>query len=832
MLRRKRVPLLALAFAALALLLVIAGPNRVQGHDAPFRESDDVAYDAETVGLTVTMSADDHVVWQRNGKTTLRLTLSRPLETGESVTLPLKVSGGQVDKHWNLNNHAGTAVQRTGYGSRSTLVIEAGGQEATLQFVGRKGDRKDRDITIAFGKGKRPPRAAGIDGALELQGSPLTITVAREKPGQAAPQEAPPGPEITISGGAGITEGGYARFTISANPAPASPITVNIGVSETGDWDATGAAKVSINSATTTYNIVTNGDQVDEADGSVTATVQSGNGYTVGNASSASVNVSDDDAPPPATPEITISGGSGITEGDTATFTITADPAPANPLTVNVGVTQTGDYGASGATTVSISGATTTYTVSTTNDEVDEANGSVTARVKAGQGYTVGSPASATVAVADDDVPEITIDSGEWIGVLEGNDAPFVIKAAPVPASPITVNVKVTEDGDFGASGPRSVTVTKAETAYLISTTDDETHEEYGHVRATIMPGVGYTVGKPSRASVGVKDNDVPPPIYVSVASATDSVEEGKSVTFTLTADPAPTAPMKVTVTVTNLAIADYGVKTGRRTVMIPTSGSASLTVATSDDNVDEVDGAVTVTIQPGAAYTIGDPWFKLVTIKDNDADTFRVLLHKGSRSYDIIEGQDALYTIEVIPAPTGPLTVNIKLTEKGDFGASGAKSVTVTKAETTYRVSTTDDKVDEPDGSVTARIIAGKGYNPGWPSAVEINIKDASTPLVSISAYSGISEGGTAIFTLNAKPAPAAALAVTVQVTAFGDYSVAKGHRTVTIPTSGSTTISVRTVDDDVDEPHGRILATLQGGRGYLVKSPNTAIVWVNDND
>ena len=724
MLGRKRVPLLALAFAALALLLVIAGPNRVQGHDAPFRESDDVAHDVETAGLTVTMSADDHLVWQRNGKTTLRLTLSRPLETGESVTLPLKVSGGQVDKHWNLNNHAGTAVQRTRYGSRSTLVIEAGGQEATLQFVGRKGDRKDRDITIAFGKGKRPPRAAGIDGALELQGSPLTITVAREKPGQAAPQEAPPDPEITISGGAGITE------------------------------------------------------------------------------------------------------------GDTATFTITADPAPANPLTVNVGVTQTGDYGASGATTVSVSGATTTYTVSTTNDEVDEANGSVTARVKAGQGYTVGSPASATVAVADDDVPEITIDSGEWIGVLEGNDAPFVIKAAPVPASPITVNVKVTEDGDFGASGPRSVTVTKAETAYLISTTDDETHEEYGHVRATIMPGVGYTVGKPSRASVGVKDNDVPPPIYVSVASATDSVEEGQSVTFTLTADPAPTAPMKVTVEVTNLAIADYGVKTGRRTVTIPTSGSASLTVATSDDNVDEVDGAVTVTIQTGADYTIGDPWFKLVTIKDNDADTFRVLLHKGSRSYDIIEGQDALYTIEVIPAPTGPLTVNIKLTEKGDFGASGAKSVTVTKAETTYRVSTTDDKVDEPDGSVTARIIAGKGYNPGWPSAVKINIKDASTPLVSISAYSGISEGGTAIFTLTAKPAPAAALAVTVQVTAFEDYGVAKGHRTVMIPTSGSTTISVRTVDDDVDEPHGRILATLHTGRGYLVKSPNTAIVWVNDND
>ena len=101
--------------------------------------------------------------------------------------------------------------------------------------------------------------------------------------------------------------------------------------------------------------ITTSDDNVDEADGSVTATVQSGRGYTVGSASSVSVNVADDDNPPPTTPEITISGGSGITEGGTVSFTINVSPAPESPITVNIRVSQSGSWGATGAATVTVS---------------------------------------------------------------------------------------------------------------------------------------------------------------------------------------------------------------------------------------------------------------------------------------------------------------------------------------------------------------------------------------------------------------------------------------------------------------------------------------------
>ena len=210
----------------------------------------------------------------------------------------------------------------------------------------------------------------------------------------------PATPEITISGGSAVTEGGTASFTISASPAPASPISVNVGVSQSGDWGATGPTTVTVSGATTTYTITTSDDQVDEADGSVTATVKSGDGYTVGSASSATVAVADD-----VVPEITISGGSGVTEGGTASFTISASPAPASPIAVNVGVSQDGDFGAAGAATVTVSGATTAYTITTSDDQVDEADGSVTATVKSGTGYTVGAASAASVVVADDDDP-------------------------------------------------------------------------------------------------------------------------------------------------------------------------------------------------------------------------------------------------------------------------------------------------------------------------------------------------------------------------------------------------------------------------------------------
>ncbi len=112
----------------------------------------------------------------------------------------------------------------------------------------------------------------------------------------------------------------------------------------------------------------------------------------------------------------------------------------------------------------------------------------------------------------------------------------------------------------------------------------------------------------------------VDPPVVDPVVSVTAGADitEGSDAVFTLTASPAPTAPLDVTVEVT--ASGDYGATAGTRTVTVPTTGTATLSVATTDDGTDEADGSVTATITNGTGY---DPDTSAATatvnVTDND---------------------------------------------------------------------------------------------------------------------------------------------------------------------------------------------------------------------
>ena len=110
----------------------------------------------------------------------------------------------------------------------------------------------------------------------------------------------------------------------------------------------------------------------------------------------------------PAPPVVTIAAGEAVTEGTEAGFTLTAEPAPAADLDVTVTVGQEGAFLHSstlGAHTVTIpaGGTSATLELLTVDDAADEPDGSVSATLGTGTGYTVGDAASASVAVADDD---------------------------------------------------------------------------------------------------------------------------------------------------------------------------------------------------------------------------------------------------------------------------------------------------------------------------------------------------------------------------------------------------------------------------------------------
>ena len=232
-----------------------------------------------------------------------------------------------------------------------------------------------------------------------------------EQPEQAEVQPVTPAtPELSLSAGSAVDEGGNATFTVTADPAPQSDLTIAWTVAQSGEYlDAPGAGSrtVTLTAGTTStdLSVATVDDAADEADGSVSVTLGAGTGYTIATGKgSAAVAVRDNDEP-----VVSIAAGNGVTEGTSASFTVSASPVPAAPLDVTLTVGQSGDFAASGETgsrtvTVPVTGSMT-FEVATVDDGADEPDGSITASVAAGTGYTVAAAPNnaATVAVSDND---------------------------------------------------------------------------------------------------------------------------------------------------------------------------------------------------------------------------------------------------------------------------------------------------------------------------------------------------------------------------------------------------------------------------------------------
>ncbi|WP_419854057.1 discoidin domain-containing protein [Candidatus Poriferisodalis sp.] len=423
--------------------------------------------------------------------------------------------------------------------------------------------------------------------------------------------------------------------------------------------------------------------------------------------------------PPVTVPSVTISGGSAVTEGTAASFTVTASPAPSSALTVNVSVSSVGGFASAATRTVTIpTSGSATLSVATAGDSVDEPDGSVTVTVTTGTGYTVGSTSAATVTVRDDDVPSVTVSGGS--AVTEGSAASFTVTASPAPSSALTVNVSVSSVGGFASAATRTVTVPTSGSATLsVATTGDSVDEPDGSVTVTVTTGTGYTVGSTSAATVTVRDDDATVP-SVSVSGG-GAVTEGSAASFTVTASPAPSSALTV-----NVSVSSVGgfASAATRTVTIPTSGSATVSVATTGDSIDEPDGSVTATVTAGTGYTVGSARAATVTVRDDDgAAVPSVTVSAGSA---VTEGSAASFTVTASPAPSSALTVNVSVSSVGGFASAATRTVTVpTSGSATVSVATTGDSVDEPDGSVTVTVTAGTGYTVGSTSAATVTVRD-----------------------------------------------------------------------------------------------------------
>ena len=324
-------------------------------------------------------------------------------------------------------------------------------------------------------------------------------------------------------------------------------------------------------------------------------------------------------------------------------------------------------------------------------------------------------------------------------------------------------------------------------------------------------------------------------PPTVSVTAGPDVIE-GDIFRFTVSAVPALTLPLPVEVAIATTG--EFVVWSEPQLVTIPISGAYDLKLSSWNDSEDEPDGTVTATVTAGANYTVGAADSATLTIHDDDELLPRIEIRGAATAG---EGEDVSVTMTASPVPLSPLDVVVNMSHFGqDTATEWAQTVTMpTSGSTTFTVATPDNGVDDQDSLLLVEVAYSLEYLLWYDSRVlVINVRDddddppPAEPEISIAAGADVSEGGDATFTVIATPTPAADLDVTVTISQSGDYATT-GSRIVTIPTTGSATLTVTTSDDSVDEPDGSVTATLDTGTGYTVSSTSgTATVAVTDDD
>ncbi len=828
------------------------------------------------VPVNVSLSSTDASVSENGGWTDVKIALSRALLDGETVSVPITVTG-TPGSDWTLGDPAEPGVTRTGQGTATAVKFGPGGRTAVMRFKAVDDDATvDRPITFAFGTGARAPSHTGVIAGITL-GAGLTVTITDHDQMPACTGR----PTLSVADASAV-RGGTLVFRLSLNCRASGSVVAHYYIVRDGDIDGN-ARSVRFAPGVTLMSVSVPAAQSSEVTLNVAWAPGAANLFRVPKATGRIVKI---------VPVVSVSAGAGVSEGADAVFTVTAAPAPASPMAVDVAVSAVGDFGAAtGARTVTIPTAgPATLSVATSNDSADEADGSVTVTLVDGASYDMGTSSTATVSVADDDEPPPVVDITASSGGTEGTSAVFTITASSAPAADLDVAVAITASGDFGVTtGTRTATILSgtSQATLTIATTDDSVDEPDGSVTALLAAGSGYTVGSLASRTVPVLDDDDPPVVIpeISVTAAGD-VTEGSGAVFTVTASQPKPAAFDVSVTVS--ASGDWGVAAGSRTVSFAAdAATATLTIPTVDDSVDEADGSVTVSLDAPAAdagYTVSASGGEAsVAVSDDDVDPLTVYMIFFSRS--IAEdgtGYDNQAGLNIAPTRVlrswETLTVPLSVTG-GDEGVqwtmrdlNDPDAVFANEFEVTFGPGV-DGVVLEPgdqrvelvltavadsdwdDQAITVSYGTGtrapslngstEGVTLGisWgPDGVEradgsttvvIIDSDEPPPEVNITAATGGAEGTAATFTVTASKPTTADLDVTVDIASAGDWGATVGTQTVTVP-KGATqaTLTVATVDDSADEPDGSITATLVAGSGYTIGQQATQTAHITDDD
>ena len=559
-----------------------------------------------------------------------------------------------------------------------------------------------------------------------------------------------------------INEGQIAKFEIiSESIAPPSNLLINLAVTQVGSYHlntlpeevtmAGGTKKVPLNLSTVD-------DDFDRPDGRLSVVLKAGTGYkpVSGNGSNkpnAEISIKNTDT------EVEVqvfTSTARITEGEFAQFEIRASRNVVVTRLVNINITVQGNFHSGFPSGVNkdfvlpiVTGKSVAqFVLQAQPNEIDQANGSITFRLETGNEYNVAAaPLDSTVVIIEDDDGPPMISVSNANSVIEGSKAVFPVTAVGTSTVDVIVLFSL-DEGNRDFLGGRAKEIAKlnaqsVSTTLSVQTVADGFDESDGMITVTIDPDPltpdSYIVGSANTATVLVIDDDKPP--EMSILDAPEIIEGNQS-SFTLITTRVSSDLVSIKVSIDN-GTNDYLVGVPATTITLPPKASlVILNIDTEDDNEDEPDGDIDVTILADTknppTYTVGSKNTATGKVIDNDIFTFSI----NSKQLRYEEHESVQFSINASIISRRDIPISIQLTESAEYLAVGeqVEQFIVKAGERISQqfITLDDDNLIERNGTVTATVLDDPSYKlEGRDNFSVLIIDNDDPPLLSVIAES-----------------------------------------------------------------------------------------------
>ncbi len=609
------------------------------------------------------------------------------------------------------------------YTAPASVTFESGQTSRDVTFTATEDAVDDDDETVLLGLGATLP--AGV-----IPGIPATSTVAITDDDD---------PQVEVSFGQSdyeVAEGGNVTITVNLSADPER--TVEVPLTATRQGGASGAdysvpATVTFDSGETAKDITFAAAQDDIDD--------DGEKVLLGFGASLPDRVSASTTTPSATVTILDDDARGVMvsptslpvdEGATAEYTVVLKTEPTGNVTVRVNdPTDNTDVTAAPASLTFDENdwdTPQTVTVSAVQD-ADGVNETATVtHTVSGADYASETASDVSVAVVDDETPDVTI-APTGITVLPGGSNEYTVVLDTEPTVQVTVTVtghadkvlsvspeQLTFDADDWDT-PKTVEVSADDSVTTTETIRLAHGLAGGEYRSVTADDVAVTVVKAS----GVLDFQV----GVTASPQALTVPEDKSRSYSVILSAVPTGDVTVTInlpTGNDLSIDKSSLTFTTDNWNVP----QAVRVSAADDDDGIADAQVTIghTVS-GGGYGSGDNFGITVTIEENDTPAVTL----STVSLVIAEGEEATYTVALDTQPSDDVTVVINdPTDNTDVTAAPA-SLTFTRsnwsAPQTVTVTTITDHDTDTDTATVTHTVSGGDYAAVTAKNVDVTVTD-----------------------------------------------------------------------------------------------------------